>query len=426
MKRPRISRSCIERNPGPQKLVSTPKPDSATKPASGSAATAFESHPCAPLLVDTDKIEQLAFAEAISASLYGEVAVIDRNGRILAVNEAWTRFAREHGASLTRLGVGANYVDAGRTSAAAERDAQSALSGITAVLNGERQCFSLDYHHTDQNGDCWYEMVVHPLKRPEGGAIIYHVDVTSRRNAEREVQRLRCELAHVARVATLGELTASWAHELSQPLTAILSNAQAAQRMLADADPDLSELRAILCDIVDDDRRAAEIIRRLRALMRKGALEREPLDLCCVVREVANIVHNEARLRDVTVSLDFAPTGACVMADKIQLQQVVVNLMINALEAMKDVAGRHRSVTVRTRVHDKKLEVAVQDTGPGIGEDQLDVIFEPFITHKPNGMGMGLSVCRSIVRAHGGRIWAQRNDGHGLTVAFTLPMMDET
>ena len=265
-----------------------------------------------------------------------------------------------------------------------------------------------------------------PIIAPDGAVrewIGAAVDITQERETALTVQRQRDELAHVARISTMGELAASLAHELNQPLTAILSNAQAAQRFLA-ADPgNVGEVLAILRDIVEDDMRAGEVIRRVRELIRKGDLEIAALDLETIVRDVVMLIHSDAVLHHVNILLQMDPRAPKVHGDKVQLQQVVLNLLLNAFQAMKDCPVTERQVTVRTELDDgHKVIVAVSDRGEGLKDDQLEKIFQPFYTTKNDGLGLGLAISRSIVEAHGGRLWAQNNPDRGATFHFTVPV----
>ena len=252
-------------------------------------------------------------------------------------------------------------------------------------------------------------------------------NVLSRRQSEMEAQRLRQDLGHVGRVSTMGALTASLAHELNQPLTAILSNAQAAQRILR-ADPvNLEEIREILTEIVEDDKRAGEVIYRLRGLLRKGGLEFTLLDVNETVGEVARLVSGDAVLRNVAVRLELAPHLCPVRGDRVQLQQVVMNLVLNGLDAIRESAGTERTLVLWTAREDTgAVRIAVRDSGTGIDEADLDHIFQAFYTTKTDGLGMGLAIALSIVEAHGGRLEARNNPAGGATFSFTLPVaMDQ-
>ena len=250
------------------------------------------------------------------------------------------------------------------------------------------------------------------------------IDITSRRTAEAEAQGLRQELAHVSRVTTMGELTAAIVHEISQPLTAILTNAQAGLRVVGSDLREQAELADIFRDIVADDQRAGQVMRNLRSLFTKGEADRLPLSLNALIYDVMSVVSTDAHRRDVTVVLDLAPHLHRVAGDRVQLQQVLLNLVVNAFDAMLDVAGRPRTVTVRTRpVGRDQVQVDVADTGSGIAAHALGSLFEPFVTTKRDGMGMGLSVTRSIVRAHQGRIWAENSPEGGAIFHIVLPAL---
>jgi PAS domain S-box-containing protein len=256
--------------------------------------------------------------------------------------------------------------------------------------------------------------------------VAYAIDLSERKQAEAALQKAQAELAHAARVMTMGELAASLAHELNQPLTAILSNAQAALRFLTAPSPDLDEVRAILADVVEDDQRAGEVIRRLRNLLRKGEVELLPLNLNQLTQEAVRLLHSDAIIRHVAVVVELDPDLPPVPGDRVQLQQVLLNLMLNGFEAMAERATDDRQMVVRTqRVDAKTVQVAVQDCGSGLDEDVLARIFEPFYSTKSEGMGMGLSICRSILEIHGGRLWAANNLDRGATFYFSLPVCEE-
>jgi signal transduction histidine kinase len=247
-------------------------------------------------------------------------------------------------------------------------------------------------------------------------------NVLSRKQWELEAQRLRRELGHVGRVSTIGELTVSLAHQLRQPLAAILSNAQTAQDALESSAVDLAEIREILADIVEDDKRAAEVIGRLRGLLKKGSLEFTELDVNELVGEVARLVSADASLRNISLRLDLAPRLPVVPGDRVQVQQVVLNLVLNGLDALRDLGGE-RTLELWTAAEGAgAVRVGVRDSGTGIEETDLEQVFEAFYTTKPDGLGMGLAIARSIVEAHGGRLTARNHPEGGAILSFTLPV----
>jgi signal transduction histidine kinase len=244
----------------------------------------------------------------------------------------------------------------------------------------------------------------------------------SRRQGERETQRLRQELTHIGRVSAMGELAASLAHELNQPLAAILSNAETIQGLLAADSVDLETVREILGDIVADDKRAAAVIQRLRILIKKGDLEFAPLDVNEIVGEVARLVKSDVLSRNVAMSLELAADLPSVLGDRVQLQQVVLNLVQNGLEALPPLSAGPRTIVIRTaRDGAAAVAVAIQDSGTGIDPSDTERIFEPLYTTKADGLGMGLRIVRTIVDAHGGHLVAANNEHGGATVHVTLP-----
>ena len=265
------------------------------------------------------------------------------------------------------------------------------------------------------------EIGLNPIATEQGLFVVASaVDVTERRRAELEAQSLRQDLAHISRVATMGELTAAIVHELSQPLTAIRTNAEAGLRLIASGKRDEGELREILEDVVASDQHAAQVIQQMRSLFKKGDTERRPLLLNALVHDVISLVGSDALLRNVSVSLDLAPRLASVPGDRVQLQQVLLNLVMNAVDAMSESGGGRLTVRTRT-LSDRWVQLDVADTGFGIPTDKVEAIFEPFVTTKPTGMGMGLSVSRTIVRAHGGKIWAKNDPEGGAVIHVALP-----
>jgi PAS domain S-box-containing protein len=252
------------------------------------------------------------------------------------------------------------------------------------------------------------------------------VDMTDQKQAEAFVRRNLEEIAHLNRVGAMGELTASLAHELNQPLAAILSNAQAASRFLNGKCPDLPQIRECLADIVADDKRAGDVIKRVRALLKKEESEATKVDLNEVVGDAIRLVGNDAMLRNVSVQFEPLPGLPPVLGDRIQLYQVILNLIVNGLDAAAERPRGDRWMSVRTMEADGGgVELAVEDSGEGIADSDMARVFEPFFTTKREGLGMGLSISRSIVKAHGGRIWAQRNAEGGAIFRCWLPVAQQ-
>jgi two-component system sensor kinase FixL len=265
-----------------------------------------------------------------------------------------------------------------------------------------------------------------PIKSAAGLLVLTTIaDITARKRSEMEMALQRNELAHVGRVSTMGQLASSLAHELNQPLTAILSNAQAGSRFLAAPPPDLAEVRGALEDIAQDAKRAGEVIRQLRALVRRDEPVMAPLELNRVIMDVVRLLHSDMLTRKVQIALELDPGLRLVNGDNTQLQQLLLNLVLNAFDAMKDSPEGGRTVVLRTRQLDAELiRAEVSDRGTGISPDRLVSLFEPFHSSKRDGLGLGLSISHSIVQAHHGRLWAENNPDRGATFYFTLPVRE--
>ena len=291
------------------------------------------------------------------------------------------------------------------------RDARARIMGIGRELFARRK----------DGREIPVEVALNPMPVEVGSfVLVLVVDVTERRSIERAAARQRDEVAHLSRVAMLGELSGSLAHELNQPLTAILSNAQAAQRFLAQSPPRVDKLAEILADIVKSDHRAGAVIQRLRSMLRKEEAQRHPLDINEVVEESLRLMRSDLLNRHVAVSTDLDAALPTVSGDRNQLQQVLLNVVINGCDAM-DGQEVDRRLLVRTRATTQgNVEVSVADRGAGIPAADLERVFEPFVTTKLQGLGLGLAICRSIVEAHGGRLWATNNADRGATLHCEL------
>ena len=270
------------------------------------------------------------------------------------------------------------------------------------------------------------EIGLSPIHTSKGLLVLASiVDISERKQAELEAARQRHDLAHLARVTTLGELSSSLAHELTHPITAILSNAQAAQRFLACDDVDLNEIREILNDIVTQDERAGEVIHRLRLLFKKGEPQKhsDEVDVNEVVTDVLKLMRHDLINQSVTVDTDLAQNLPPVAGDRVQLQQVLLNLVLNACEAMTDHNSSERQLLIASQFENGAVQVSVTDHGGGIPEEKLEQVFERFFTMKKQGMGLGLSICRTIINEHRGEIWGTNNAHCGATFHLSLPIV---
>ncbi len=247
------------------------------------------------------------------------------------------------------------------------------------------------------------------------------VDITERKRVTQQIETNRIELAHLSRVALIAELSGSLAHELNQPLTAILSNAQAGIRFMNQTPPNLAEVNESLVNIVESDKRAGDVIRRLRAMLRKEPVTSKDVDINDAVRTVVRILGSDLALRGIEVEMQLMPESAIVEGDAIQLQQVILNLIINGCDAMNTLTATRKITIVTARNSDSGIEVMISDLGTGLTAPDSENMFEPFVTSKPDGMGLGLTICRSIMLAHRGRLWLTNNPEKGATSHMLLP-----
>jgi PAS domain S-box-containing protein len=296
---------------------------------------------------------------------------------------------------------------------------------LNRVAEGNHD-FDVEHRLLMPNGLVKYLRVrSHRVKSESGdeeivGAVM---DVTAARDAQEALRAAQAKLAHVNRVTTMGQLAASIAHEINQPITAVVTNANAGLLWLAAQPPDLEEVRDAFDRVIMAGNQAGKVTGRIRALINKAPPRKDDFEINEAVLEVIALTHGELVKNGVSLQTQLAPGLPLVQGDKIQLQQVILNLIINAIEAMSGVSEGSRELLIATgRDASSAVLVAVQDSGPGLNPESFDCLFDPFYTTKPGGMGMGLSICRSIVEAHGGRVWASRTAGPGVTVQFTLPV----
>ena len=360
----------------------------------------------------------------VLATLPVGVSVVNQVGDVVLINAAskriWgdmiisgsERWARSKGF----------WHDSGQAIAPTDWASVRALSGGITSLNELIDIESYTgQHKTIQNSAA-------PIRNADAlivGAVIVNEDVTERVRTEDALHQTQAELFRMARLTIMGELTASIAHEVNQPLAAVVANADAVSRWLAAAPPNLKEAREAIHRIARDGNRAGEVIRRIRTLIKKGEPVRTLLNLNQLIQETLTLTQPELTRKQVSLQTELAPELPRVPADRIQLQQVLLNLVMNALDSMSAVADRQRVLRIRTdHSESDAVQIAVQDNGIGLGPVGTEQVFQPFYTTKPDGLGMGLAISRSIVEAHGGRLWATPNDGFGATFQFTLPIQE--
>jgi len=354
------------------------------------------------------------------------IMIGDFRGRVIEANEAF----------LHMLGYSREDLISGRVWwtkltpaewAPADQDALAQMSATGSCKPFEKEFFRKDGSRVPiLVGGAFFE------RKPDEG-VVFVIDMTDRKRAEEKLraseQRFldaQMELAHVTRVTTLGELTASISHEVNQPLAAVVNAAGACLRWLDGGIPNLDEARRALDWIIKEGNRASEVIRRVRALVNKTDIEKVPLDVNDIVREAIALVQREMDSHRVSLRMELALALPMILADRVQLQQVIINLVMNGIEAMQSVTDRPRELVIRSQQAETGVLVTVIDTGVGIFAENADRLFNAFFTTKSSGMGMGLSICRSIVEAHGGRLWVTANVPHGATFQFTLPVNADT
>ncbi len=386
-------------------------------------------------------LELLASQAAISlenARLYGEltvseerwrnlfesvpvgVSMIGLDQRYVAVNPAFQKMTGYTEAELRLLSpIDITHED--------DQSATGAIIAISATAQSYATRIEKRYRRKD-GGVIWAEVdaFLAPIAGSGPFLAAVSVDITERKLAEEALRAAQADRERMARLTTMGELTASIAHEINQPLAAIVTQSKSALRFLDRDEPDLDEARDALSCIARDGMRAAGVIRGLRALAKKSTPQLAKLDIDDVIREVLALAGGELRRHDVVLHADLAADERPVMGDRVQLQQVLLNLIMNGVEAMREITERTRELTVSSRLAEpSSVLVAVEDTGTGLDPTVAERMFQPFFTTKPDGLGMGLAICRSIVEAHGGRLWVSPRAPHGADVRFTVPLRAE-
>ena len=362
--------------------------------------------------------EQLRPRSAAIEAMSSGCLVVDARTEEMPIVYANPGFLAMTGYELEEvLGVNCRFLQGSDTDPATRKEIRDALAG-SGTFEGEILNYRKD------GTPFWNHLRISPV-RDSAGAVTHFVgiqtDVSKRREQEQDLGELRDELAHVARVATMGQLTGAIAHEINQPLTAIVSNALAGRRFLEAGEPDLVEVGEILGDMEADGRRAAEVMERTRALLERHETRVATVDLNGAITQVTALLHSEAVSRNIELELELDEDLPPARCDAVQMQQVLLNLILNGCEAMSDTPRNHRRLTVGTACDGDMIRVSVRDRGSGFREADPEELFVPYYTDKENGLGMGLAISRSIVEAHGGRIWARQDPRRGATFLFTLP-----
>jgi C4-dicarboxylate-specific signal transduction histidine kinase len=284
--------------------------------------------------------------------------------------------------------------------------------------------FETDSREVLADGTIKYLHIVgHPVRNAAGDVVELvgsTMDMTERKQTEEALHKAQAHLNHISHLTMMGELAASIAHELNQPLAAVVTNANASLRWLNRESPDLTEAREAVAQIILDGNRGSDVIARIRALLKKEPPASVPLDIHEVIREIITLA--QSRLQGISIRTELAESLPQVPADRVHLQQVLLNLINNAVDAMRSVTTRPRRLQIQAHLHGRDVLISVHDSGPGLGPDNIEQLFEPFYTTKPQGLGLGLSISRSIIEAHGGRLWAEPGETTGATFRFTLPI----
>lgn len=369
--------------------------------------------------------ESERFARSIVDALSLHIAILDERGIILAVNKAWRQFGTDNGYDLSSAAEGTDYLAICDAAAGAgDTDAATAAAGIRGVISGALQEFSHEYPCKTPTQDLWFLSRVTRFEGPGPvRVVVAHTNVTERRQAQHRAHLQQAELAHLQRVSTVGQLAAGLAHELNQPLGAILNYAGVCYELAQQDARIADDFTDAIGQVVSETHRARDIMRRLRQFVRKGEPKRAPVCVNELVKETLRFLAHECGRARVKTHASLDDPTLVVMADSVQIIQVLVNLVQNALDAMTAVPDNARTLTLATRHNGPMAVVTVSDTGPGIAPEGMTRLFDAFYTTKPAGLGIGLTISRSIVDAHGGHLQVFSNPGKGTTFELTLPLV---
>jgi PAS domain S-box-containing protein len=363
------------------------------------------------------KASEARWRSVVDNPIFG-VSFIDHNHRFIDTNPSYQRmvgYTNEELRQLTPLDI----------SVQGEREVNDLL--FKELREGKRQHFEMVKQLRRKDGSLiWIQLYVFRIPDPETKSQLMFgmmQDITESKRSQDALQATRAELARVARINRFGAMTASIAHEINQPLAAIVANANAGQRWLSHAEPDLDEVRATLKRIADDGHRTAELVQGIRAMFKNDGQKRVAVDVNELIREVLTLVHKELIEHRIAVFSFLSADLPQVTADRVQLQQVIMNLVTNAIDAMESVTDRPQTLRVKSELRNgDTITVTIEDSGVGIDPEKIDRLFDSFFTTKPDGMGMGLSICKSIIEAHDGHLWVTPAAQHGSVFRFELPI----
>ncbi len=366
-----------------------------------------------------------SFLRGTLDALSAHIAILDKTGTIVTVNSAWRRFGQANGLTLPHWGVGTNYIEICNRARGADREeATSAARGILDVLVKRRSRFYLEYPCHSPDKQRWFVLRATPFQTVhQVWVVVAHEDITERKQAEKQISEQQAQIMHAARLSMLGEMTAGMAHKLNQPLTAIYSYAKACIKSVRSGTYDQETLIDTLEKIGRSAHQGGKIIRNLRAIVRRQTDQPREIEICSLIRNVAKLSQLDSRSQNFRIKLELPSRLPLVLADAVQIQQVILNLIRNAVDAMVEAPDEHKAVTISAKVLlNDCIEVVVKDQGVGLPESVAQKLYDPFFTTKDTGMGLGLTVAQSIIAAYDGQLWFTKNRKRGISFHFTLPI----
>ncbi len=367
-----------------------------------------------------------AFVTSIINSLTAHIAVLDESGVIIAVNTAWEQFSKDNGLPESyNFLLGYNYLEACKSYNQTDLiDSREARNGIEAVLAGKLETFDLDYPCFLPNQQYWFHLKASRMLNSNGCVVVSHENITESKLREQRDQDHLAQLAHVTRLGLMGEMASGIAHEVNQPLTAIATYAQVSLNLIKNKTPDLIKLGEVAVKTQEQALRAGSIIHRMKNFCKSKQLQRSNTDLNTLITDCINLCADGLKQNNIMLTLELDEHLPIINIDHIQIEQVLINLIRNSIDALSDKPEKtQRQITIQSCLTTaNEIQVRIKDNGPGIDEDQQQKILMPFHTTKAEGMGMGLSISRSLIEAHNGRLHFNSQPGKGTTFYFTLPI----